>query len=297
MNKQETKSLDEFLKQIAEIHMNRSTLLGPALKKPLLLLLLIAKIERGEMDQNRLHFSDIRGELTELIQRFGGRPIRSGAKPEQPFCHLRTSPFWNLATQREYPSSETARVSDLMMPGSFASFDSAIYDVLRHSSQGRFQVFQFILDRWWPETLHDEIREQLGMQVPAIVNRPRNAFFVSQVLENYRFSCAFCGFHAVINGRAIGIDACHIHWHSASGPDVSENGIALCKLHHWAFDRGILTLDTEMCIGVASVFVVQSGGSLPLESLAGKSIAVPARETPPATIHLNWHRQNVFLGQ
>lgn len=296
MNRREAKSLDDFLEQVAAIQMNRTTRLGTALKKPLLLLLVIAKLERGDMHQNRLHFSDIRGELTDLIQRYGGRPTSSNARPEQPFYHLRTSPFWKLTTRHEYPSSRTARISDLTMPTSFASLDSTVYETLRHSSQTRSHAFQYILDRWWPETVHDELREQLGMPAPTTTRRPRNVRFVAQVLENYRFSCAFCGFHAIINGRATGIDACHIQWHSANGPDVSENGIALCKLHHWAFDRGILTLDAMMQICVSSTFVVQCDGALPLESLAGKSVVVPSRHTHPATIHLNWHCQNVFLG-
>ena len=64
--------------------------------------------------------------------------------------------------------------------------------------------------------------------VPALVRRPQIRYLID-VLENFRYSCAFCGFHAVLNGVATGIDAAHVHWHSLHGPDDVENGIALCK--------------------------------------------------------------------
>ena len=68
----------------------------------------------------------------------------------------------------------------------------------------------------------------------------RDQQFTIDVLENFCYSCAFCGFHAVLNRVATGIDAAHVHWRLLRGPDDAENGIALCKLHHWAFDKGIL---------------------------------------------------------
>jgi hypothetical protein len=37
--------------------------------------------------------------LCKLIREHGGRPTRSGSKPEQPFYHLRTSPFWTVKTR------------------------------------------------------------------------------------------------------------------------------------------------------------------------------------------------------
>ena len=97
-------------------------------------------------------------------------------------------------------------------------------------------------------------------------------------------------------GQATGVDACHIMWHSVQGPDTLENGIALCKLHHWAFDRGILSLTNELLIATAPLFVVQMHGGLPIESLNGKTLIVAPRVTQPSIFHLDWHRQNVYLG-
>ncbi len=168
--------------------------------------------------------------------------------------------------------------------------------MLSRSKEARAQAFQEILERWWPDTIHDELRAELGM---AQIERPRmarNLAFVDDVLENYRFSCAFCGFHAILNRQAVGVEACHIHWHSAGGPDTGGNGIALCRLHHWAFDKGVMTLDSQSRICTARAFVVHSDGGLPIHCLSGKPVIIEPRREHPNEKYLEWHRANVFLG-
>jgi putative restriction endonuclease len=95
---------------------------------------------------------------------------------------------------------------------------------------------------------------------------------------------------------ATGIDAAHIHWRAHRGPDDAENGIALCKLHHWAFDKGILGIDGEKRICMADAFVAQDDGGLPLESLVNRPFAIQPRNKTIAERFLDWHRQNVYLG-
>ena len=76
----------------------RQVALATALKKPLLLLLLVSRIENDRVEENRFQFDDIEKKLDLLIREHGGRPTPSGSKPEQPFYHLRSSPFWILKT-------------------------------------------------------------------------------------------------------------------------------------------------------------------------------------------------------
>ena len=38
------------------------------------------------------------------------------------------------------------------------------------------------------------------------------------------------------------LDAAHVRWHQAGGPAVESNGLALCVLHHKAFDLGAFTV-------------------------------------------------------
>ena len=297
MNPDDLHELDEFLDQIRSMKVHASSRLGAALKKPLLLLLLVSRIENDRVEENRFQFDDIEKKLDLLIREHGGRPTPSGSRPEQPFYHLRSSPFWVLKTPREYAPGTTALISDLRRPESYGAFQPKVFRLLRSSSEVRARVVDSILNEWWPETLHGDIREDLGLDRLDIRRRAqRDRQFTIDVMENFRYSCAFCGFHAVLNRVATGIDAAHVHWHSLHGPDDVENGIALCKLHHWAFDKGILGIDDESRICIAGAFSAQQDGGLPLESLVNRSFAVQPRNRPIAKRFLDWHRNNVYLG-
>jgi putative restriction endonuclease len=298
MNPDELQELNELLDQVRSMKVHATGRLGAALKKPLLLLLLVSKIENGRIEQNRFHFDEIETQLARLIREHGGRPTASGPKPEQPFSHLRSSPFWILKTQREYGPGKTALISDLRDPRCYAAFSPQVFRLLRSSGEARARLVDLILHEWWPETLHGDLREDLGLErLDSRRRRQRDQQFAIDVLENFRYSCAFCGFHAVLNGQATGVDAAHVQWHAYRGPDTVENGIALCKLHHWAFDKGILGINQEERIRIAAAFVAQSDGGLPLESLEGRPLAVQPKKKEIARRYLAWHGNNVYLGQ
>lgn len=65
--------------------------------------------------------------------------------------------------------------------------------------------------------------------------------FSKTVRASYAHRCAFCGarFDGLVGIRS-GIDAAHILAWSKHDLDVVQNGLALCKLHHWAFDAAII---------------------------------------------------------
>jgi len=70
--------------------------------------------------------------------------------------------------------------------------------------------------------------------------------FSVKVLEAYHNRCAFCGRTlSGIDGIMSGIDAAHILAWSRYDLDVVQNGIALCKLHHWAFDNAVIAIVPE----------------------------------------------------
>ena len=65
--------------------------------------------------------------------------------------------------------------------------------------------------------------------------------FSLEVRTAYGHRCAFCGARlSGLDGIPAGIDAAHILAWSKHDLDVVSNGIALCKLHHWAFDASIM---------------------------------------------------------
>ena len=163
MTSDDLQELNELLEQIRSMKVHAPSRLGAALKKPLLLLLLVSRIENDRVEENRFQFDDIEKKLDLLIREHGGRPTPSGSRPEQPFYHLRTSPFWIVRTQREYEPGRTALISDLRRPDSYGAFQPKVFRLLRSSGEARARVVDSILNEWWPETLHGDIREDLGL--------------------------------------------------------------------------------------------------------------------------------------
>lgn len=96
---------------------------------------------------------------------------------------------------------------------------------------------------------------------------PSSTKFRSTVRHAYKSTCLFCGLRLVSEDvRVPGIDAAHIlAWAHYEG-DVVNNGICLCKLHHWAFDQYLLALKYDATIGY-SIVVTQ----LALDAFAGNA--------------------------
>lgn len=67
----------------------------------------------------------------------------------------------------------------------------------------------------------------------------RDNSFKKRVLNAYKNYCAFCDIQLKL------VDAAHILPVAGEGSDETSNGLALCALHHRAFDRVLVTLNEE----------------------------------------------------
>ncbi len=128
--------------------------------------------------------------------------------------------------------------------------------------------------------------------------------FRQAVIEAYDFKCAFCGLKINSPNTLIWeVEAAHIIPHSEKGKDDIMNGIALCRLHHWAFDFGWFTVENDFTIRVSSKI-----NSLPSDygkmndydfirtaSSQNAKINLPKRkEIYPHVSAITWHRENKF---
>lgn len=99
------------------------------------------------------------------------------------------------------------------------------------------------------------------------------------------------------------VEAAHIVPHHSMGRDDIWNGLALCHLHHWAFDVGWFTLSDDYMIEVSSQvnFLPPDYGILGnyefIRALSHKTVPIilPTNsEIHPHQNAIRWHRQNVF---
>lgn len=113
--------------------------------------------------------------------------------------------------------------------------------------------------------------------VTAVVFQRRHQLaFRERVLEAYRRQCAFCRLrHEEL------LDAAHIVADSdPRGEPVVQNGLALCKLHHAAFDGHFLGLRPNLVIEVRPDVLRESDGPTlihSIQALHGRALEVPRR--------------------
>jgi putative restriction endonuclease len=98
--------------------------------------------------------------------------------------------------------------------------------------------------------------------------------FRERILQAYRVQCAVCRFR-----RRELLDAAHIlpDGHPRGEP-VLPNGLALCSLHHAAFDRYLLGIRPDLTIELrADILRERDGPTLQHGLLQGATITVPRR--------------------
>ena len=294
---------DNILKQFDTLRVDRSHY-GPALKKPLLLLLICSKLSRDANLKNEFRFEEIRKDLGDLIRRFGGRIGASGPKPEQPFYHLKNDGFWTIHWPKGWSDPGKALIGPLTNFETKATLSTDIYETLTKDPASRAFIVARLMDRWIPRSLHEELIEQLGLDIPLPGVTPndsnntnsRSAEFRIGVKRNFRERCAFCRFQARFLDFAFGLESAHIRSLQFNGPDTIDNGLALCRLHHIAFDRGVLSVSAEHKILVSKELIAQDAVSKTLiEALAGQPLA-DWKDTQPSPEYLGWHRDQVFQG-
>jgi len=133
----------------------------------------------------------------------------------------------------------------------------------------------------------------------------RNRGFRQAIIEAYDFSCAVCGMKICSpNVLQWEVEAAHIVPHSANGKDEILNGLALCRLHHWAFDVGWFTLDDnfrvlasrriqDLAADFGKILNYDFMGQL---SKANLIVFLPMEKAiHPHPNAVRWHRKYVFV--
>jgi putative restriction endonuclease len=264
--------------------------------KPLLVLYALGLWQRG---QTEVTFREAEPTLRTLLQEFG--PPRKSDHPEQPFWRLQRDGVWSVQASSGLPlktGDTIPRVGALRSPEVRAGFSSEVQATLNAQPGLVATIAERILERHFPESLHQDILDTVGLTLrPVSTRRKRDPEFRKRVLTAYEYRCAVCGFDVRLGSVSIALDAAHIRWHQAGGPDEEVNGLALCVLHHKTFDLGAFTVSD----GVVLVSNQVHGTSGFLETLMayhGGEVRGPQRpDWRPEPKHLAWHRREVFKGE
>lgn len=264
--------------------------------KPLLVLYALGRWQAGLKD---VTFRQAEPDLTALLREFG--PPRKSDHPEQPFWRLQRDGVWvvhapaGLETKK---GADIPRVIELRSHDVRAEFTPDVQTALASDPGLVATITTRILEQHFPESIHPDILNAVGLTLEtAVSRRKRDPAFRQRVLKAYEYRCAVCGFDVRLGSVSIALDAAHIRWHQAGGPETEDNGLALCVLHHKTFDLGAFTVREGLLL-VSDQANGTTGFQEALLAYHGKPIRDAQHpDWRPEPKHLDWHSREVFKGE
>jgi putative restriction endonuclease len=282
--------------------------------KPLLILLALGRVQRGE--PRMVEFSEVDAPLRALLREFG--PSSAAKSRHYPFWHLATDgrgALWDLNGPKEVlsrPAGATPSLGELRERHVAGGFVTDIDAALRQTPGLLQDVARRVLDAYFPATLHADIAAAVGLDLEqqpqardsASVDaryadapaRRRDPSFRERVLRAYEYRCCVCGFDLRIGHTPAGLEAAHIQWHQFGGPDIEPNGLSLCALHHKLFDLGVFTIEPSEYRVTFSQHAISGNRGMSGElQYHGRAIHAPQRsELLPAPEYLLWNASGPF---
>ncbi|MEB3884062.1 HNH endonuclease [Lyngbya sp. CCY1209] len=310
------KDLSYYSNKFSRLRVDRAR--GVAPNKPVLLLSVIELIRRGQIRRNRIELSP------ELIATFlnlwTDLDIQRDPQIGLPFFHLRSEGFWHFRANPGFEFVESKKskvkvraVGSLRQAVAYAYLDAELFAMLLDPVQ-RTQLTSALIQTWFAEqtqrvehSLEIDAFENLQEQLRATggkVYSPeevegedeqrgivRDAAFRRLVINVYGYRCAFCGLQ-ILNGSENIVDGAHIMPFAQFGDDRIDNGLCLCKNHHWAFDSFWFTINDDYTIEVADTLHEDSPDAPPMKQFRGRRLWLPNNERYcPRADALAWHRR------
>lgn len=286
--------------------------------KPLTILYAISQALSG----NRIvRYEQAEPTLRSLLDKFG--PPRQQLHPEHPVWRLRryktgTTSFWEIqgAVENMQDSEGNPYIGPMRQYISFGLSEPAA-NLLCVNPANAYALAATLAEQIVPPTLQGELLDFVGIGTsdnprptlaaadPVLVARTtrigstlvRDRTFSRKVRAAYSDACAICSISPRLAGEVFGLEAAHIRWANAGGPDELRNGVCLCRMHHHALDKGAIKIDDDMRVRVSSKLVRSRESDAMFACFSGERIRLPkATADHPHLKMLEWHWSEVFKG-
>ena len=127
----------------------------------------------------------------------------------------------------------------------------------------------------------------------ASVRIGRAAAFRHHVLKAYGNQCCLCSDSLMDLFGTHETEAAHIVPKRLHGSDDVRNGLALCRKHHWAYDRGLFGIEKNYSVVIPDkVSAIPENASL--ARYQGAPVRVPQANMAADHSALQWHRENIL---
>lgn len=319
--------LDNFLNAFAKLRTDGSKKHWTGLSyyrspyNPLLLLTVLDFIEAGIIVRN---FIEPSFELAETFQNYCALllPPERKASMSYPFYHLESAAFWHLRPhpgQRHQKGLAIRSVKRLRQLYLGAQFSSDLYPLLQMPGS-REKLRMVLIEKYFTPEIRQTIREQSILNCQSSLysasllttqemvpdfklagsqtvdgDKVRDQGFRRAVVKLYDHRCALCGIKMLTpEGHTI-VDAAHIMPWSMSHNDKPTNGIALCKICHWSYDEGLMSVDLNYQVMISPA--IKNDPNLPghMLTLSDRPMFKPPESRFwPDQDNLAWHRRERF---
>ncbi len=298
--------------------------LGRSPYKPLLLLAVFDLIESGEIDSNLIRLT---GDLGDIFRIYCSIVLPNDWKCNiaMPFYHLRRDGFWHLLPKsgKEFVLESERRLQSITLLEENVlgvRLDEDLYE-LTCVKENRDILRAVLIQTYFDPITQTKLLERTLINLesfkyshnlieqalrPGILKErilpevtysavARDQGFRRTIVLVYEQRCAFCEIRMITADGHTVVDAAHIIPRHVSYDDNPANGIALCKLCHWTFDKGLFSVSGQYKILVSPQ--INHDQNLPryLVELDKKAIAIPTEEAFwPSKHSFQWHRDNKF---
>lgn len=318
--------LDKYIKMFSNLRTDKNRNLYPSFTgyrtphKPFLLLAIMDLIAQGLITKN---FIEPSYELAETWNGYYSRimPPRSPTSMAYPFSRLHSDGFWHRLPRDgydpgiEYNISSMKRLREIYLG---ARVDDELFLYLC-DPETRERLRLVIIQTYFSPEVQPAILEQGRVNLEAYRyseailkqanenaaewKKPeapeemqvRNQGFRRVIVILYGHRCALCGIRMLTPEGHTVVEAAHIVPWNESHDDLPTNGMALCRLCHWSFDEGLMSVGKKYEVLVSGRVQVERNLPGHILTLRERTIFAPDDLTfRPSQINLEKHRHNVF---
>ena len=316
-------NLNDYLQKLT--HLKRGiTKYGLAPHKPILLITLLELISNVRLIENRV---SVDTDLVGIFQENWRLLVNTLHQPDftQPFFYLQSEkignkPIWQLIAKPGCQiNAHIKSVNTLIQVLEYGHFDPELFQLLVEPT-ARQSILLALLSTYFPETQQvyfNNKRSGKGYYHDLqeyVLNEPeaqyktvrveteedvfvRGGLFKKLIPKVYNNTCCITGMRLESMFGHNFIDACHITPFSVTHDDKVSNGLALCPNLHRAFDRGLITVDSNYFVVTSKHISEDIIHAYSLNQLKGKKLILPTiQQYRPALENLEWHRDQIFKG-
>ena len=308
-----SRDLAYYCNCFATLKVSKTKERGTANHKPILILSVLELITQQSIVENRIFVSN---ELIETFKKYWSILVAGSIYTDAlhyPFFHLRREGFWHLKFTDIYKEGDRIKTTNkLKEKVKYAYLDSELFELLQDSSSRQVLV-DSLVSTWFADS-----RSNLGslldidlefdrldrsellnldstVKITLRKSIVRNSFFRKLVVREYDYRCAFCKLRIVRNPNQNIVDGAHIKPFSEFLDSKIDNGLLLCKNHHWAFDLGWFSIDDNYRILVAQGLDDDSPYTRAMKEFDRELIVLPSdKRYFPRLESLRWHREHKF---